>query len=167
MDNVINFEAYKPKPTFVIAPDGEPIFSKRDTEALTKHMAGASYAYNHWRDASGHGLTTRAVIEVGRNWTECKRITKDAFKDWFEYTGGWPIEGTECFINAYELSLKHNAILNLPARAILLVSCPATPEATRTKIIKRVEAGEKLSEDKVEAIIRSANGGHKIDLGFW
>jgi hypothetical protein len=49
----------------------------------------------------------------------------------------------------------------------LLVSCPATPEAARTRIIKRVEAGEKLSEDKVEVIIRKANGGREIDLGFW
>jgi hypothetical protein len=36
----------------------------------------------------------------------------------------------------------------------LLLSCPATPAVARAKIIQRVEAGEKLSEDKVEAIIR-------------
>jgi hypothetical protein len=166
--NVMDLAAYKAKAAeaIVITPDGEPLFNERDTEALDRHSKAAGYAYN-WRDASGNGLTTRAVIEVGRNWAACKRIAKGAFKDWFEYTGGWPVEGGECFINAYELSLKHNAILNLPARAILLVSCPATPAAARTKIIKRVEAGEKLSEDKVEAIISRANGGHKIDLGFW
>jgi hypothetical protein len=119
------------------------------------------------REAGGHRLTPRAVIEVGRNWAACRRIAKGAFKDWFEYTGGWPVEDGECFINSYELYLKHNTILNLSGRAILLLCCPQTPEAACTKIIKRVEAGEKLSEDKVEAIISRANGGHKIDLGFW
>jgi hypothetical protein len=150
----------------VFTPDGEPIFNKRDTEALARHAKAANYAHRHWREDGGAKLTARAVMEIGRNWAACKRIAKGAFKDWFEYIGGMPGDA-ECYINAYELCLKHSAVLNLPGRAILLLSCPVTPEAARTKIIQRVEAGEKLTEDKVEAIICKANGGRKINLGFW
>jgi hypothetical protein len=148
----------------VIASDGEPLFNEQDTEALARHNTAANHAYKHWRTDYGMKLTARAVIEVGRNWAACKRIAKDAFKDWYEYTGGSPVEMAECFINAYELSLKHNAISNLSANAILMLSCLSTPEAARTKIIKRVDACERLSKDKVEAIIRKANGGRKVAL---
>jgi hypothetical protein len=160
----VDFAAHKAR-AIVLTPDGEPIFNKQDKEALARHIKVMSYTHRYWREADG-ALTARAVMEIGRNLAACKRIAKGAFKDWYEYIGGMPGEA-ECKINAYELCLEHNAILDLPGRAILLLFCPVTPEAARTKIIQRVEAGEKLTEKRVEAIVRKANGGRKIDLGFW
>jgi hypothetical protein len=151
----------------VITRDGEPLFNEHDTRALAELAAAANHAYMHLRTDDGMTLTGRGVIEVGRNWAACKRIANGGFKDWFEYHGGWPIEGTECFINAYELSLKHNAISELSGNAILMISALSTPEAARTAIIRCVEDGEKLTEDKVEQIIRRKNGRRKVAPELW
>ena len=150
-----------------ITPNGGPLFNEDDTQALAEHSAAATHAYMNWRDNDRMALTVRAVIEVGRNWAACKRIAKGAFKDWFEYTGGWPVESGECYINAYELSLKHNAISDLSGNAILMLSSLSTPETARTAIIRRVKAGEKLTEDRVEAIIRKKNGRRKVAPELW
>jgi hypothetical protein len=52
----------------------------------------------------------------------------------------------------------------MSGNAILMLSYLSTPEAAGTEIIRRVEAGKKLSDDKVKAIIRKVNGAGRLPL---
>ena len=99
----------------------------------------------------GKRLTTD-VIEIGRHLTEVRAELQETvghghFHAWVDREFEWSDRTTLNFMRVYELSLKSETVsdLNLPMRELYLLAAPSTPEAARTEIIQRAEAGEPVS----------------------
>jgi len=63
-------------------------------------------------------------------------------------------------MRVYEWSLKSETVadLELPARALYLLTAPSTPEAARNEILERAEAGEKITGAAVTEAVAKAKG---------
>jgi hypothetical protein len=100
------------------------------------------------------------VIEIGRLLAECKeRCGHGNWLPWLEREFGWTDRTALNFMRVHEWSLKSETVsdLDLPMRSLYLLAAPSTPEAARAEVIARAEAGERLHQDEVKAIVAAYN----------
>ena len=118
-------------------------------------------------DLAGHAAMIRTfskrfaedIIEIGRHLTKAKAIVGHGhFGSWIAQEFGWSASTALNFMRVYELSLKAQRVvdLNLPMRELYLLAAPSTPEEACTEIIRRVEAGGKVSGAEVKETIARA-----------
>jgi N6-adenosine-specific RNA methylase IME4 len=97
------------------------------------------------------------VIEIGRLLSECKaRLAHGHWLPWLEREFGWTDKTAERFIAVYQLCIgKFDKLsnLDLPVSSLYLLAAPSTPEAARSEVIARAEAGERLACSGVSEII--------------
>jgi ClpX C4-type zinc finger len=105
--------------------------------------------------------TIATVIELGRHFSECKRIVGQRdFGCWLNRE--FPRMGerhVRNFIYVFELAgskSENFSELDLPVSAFYQLAAPSTPEPVRDKIIGRAEAGEKFELQQVKEEIAKA-----------
>jgi hypothetical protein len=103
---------------------------------------------------------TADVIEIGSRLAACRRILKEegAWRTWLESELRLSPQTAGRFIQIHELSREHSNLehLDLPVSALYLLAAPSTPETARTEVVKRAEAGEKISFADVRDTIEDA-----------
>jgi hypothetical protein len=96
------------------------------------------------------------VIEIGRRLVECTTLVGHGnWLPWLDREFHWSERTARNFIGAYELSLKSANIadLDLPVSTLYLLGAPSTPEAARSDVLARAEAGEAFSVAEVRRLI--------------
>jgi Protein of unknown function (DUF3102) len=101
------------------------------------------------------------IIEIGRRLADCRdnHLAHKQWLPWIEKEFGWSDQTARNFINVYEQSKSKNFLnLDLPISSLYLLAAPSTPEAARTEIIARAEAGEAIKIADVKQTIETAKG---------
>jgi Protein of unknown function (DUF3102) len=108
--------------------------------------------------------TFQNIAEIGRRLNECRAILKQdgGWQAWLKNEFEWSDQQARRFIHVYEQAPKLNKLLSrnfdFPISALYLLAAPKTPEAARTEIAERVQAGEVVSVDEVKRTIATAKG---------
>jgi Protein of unknown function (DUF3102) len=102
---------------------------------IAKHLAKARQLFRYRRDKRGFGGWVEARLSLSRQTAYNLLHVLEQFGD--------------------EESVKH--FDTFPDSILYLLAAPSTPEAARTEIIERAEAGEKFSRAKVKDTIKNAN----------
>lgn len=123
----------------------EPVIA-RSARALAEQMRGFERR------------TTETAIEIGRELIALKAaLGHGHFGAWLaaEFPAG---ERTaRNFMSAAEaFGAKSACVSDLPASTVYRLAAPATPEAFRTEIVQRLEAGEQLDRHVVDKLTREA-----------
>jgi hypothetical protein len=107
-----------------------------------------------------HRLGKRAVIEIGRRLTECKRICGHGnWLPWLAREFGWSGSTALRYMRVYEMSKSVTVTdLGVPFKSLYLLAAPSTPETARTDIIKRAQSGEVIPLPEVKRTIDAAKG---------
>jgi hypothetical protein len=109
--------------------------------------------------------TVENIVEIGRRLVECRdrHLDHGQWLPWLEREFQWSRQTADNFIHVYEARAKLPKFGNLilPVSGLYLLAAPSTPEAAKTEIIKRAEAGETLPVEEVKQIIQRAKGRKK------
>jgi len=102
------------------------------------------------------------AIEIGRRLVICRddpAMKHGMWSEWLKAQFNWERSTAENFIHIYEASAKNGKfpILGVPLSALYLLAAPKTPDEAREEVIRRVEAGEKMSLAKITEVV----SGHK------
>jgi len=105
--------------------------------------------------------TVENVVEIGRHLTEAKAEIKKlggSWGGWLEAEFKWSDQQARRFMHIFERKSELNNLLNadLPVSALYLLAAPSTPEAARTEILERAQAGEAVPVAEVKRIVASA-----------
>ena len=98
------------------------------------------------------------VIEIGNRLTECKKLcAHGAWIPWLKNEFGWTEQTALNLMRVKKLIGKSKKFLdlNLPVSALYLLAAPSTPEAAKTEVIARAEAGEVLPVAEVKGVIKA------------
>jgi hypothetical protein len=100
----------------------------------------------------------KTIVEIGK-WLERvkARVGHGKFMPWVDKNFEFSVQTAENYIGLYQLAQrsKSKALLNLnlPAEALYVLARRNVPEPARIAVVKRVEAGEKLTASSVRAIV--------------
>jgi hypothetical protein len=102
------------------------------------------------------------VVDIGRRLAECKAVLKEERRwlAWIESEFRWSRNTAENLINVHVMvrdKCQSFDSLDVPVSSLYLLAGPSTPKAAIDEVIKRSEAGDKLSGQDVKGII----AGHK------
>jgi hypothetical protein len=103
--------------------------------------------------------TIENLVAIGCRLNKCKELVGHGnWLPWLEREFGWADKTAENFINVYKLSGKFENFsnLDLPLSGLYRLAAPSTPEAARTEIVERAQAGEQISVAEVESVIDTA-----------
>jgi hypothetical protein len=104
------------------------------------------------------------VIEIGARLRACRTILKDdrGWRAWLEQELRLSPQSAGRYIQVHELAQQRSNLERsaLSVSAFYLLAAPSTPEAARTEIIARAEAGEVLPVAEIKQKIDTAKG-HK------
>jgi Protein of unknown function (DUF3102) len=99
------------------------------------------------------------VIEIGARLSECRAILKDdrGWRAWLKHELRLSPQSAGRFIQVHKLAQERSNLerVDLPVSALYLLAAPSTPEAAKTEVIARAEAGEVLSVSGVRGVIES------------
>jgi hypothetical protein len=106
------------------------------------------------------------VAEIGRRLLDVKRIVGHGnWLPWLDREFGWSEDTAERFIRVHEFveglsdsASVRNLVLNLPVSSVYLLAAPSTPEAAKTEILKRAEAGEQVTAAETKRVVAAAKG---------
>jgi hypothetical protein len=107
------------------------------------------------------------VVEIGRRFSECKRICGHGnWLPWLNREFGWEETTAQRFMRVHALAQSKSGNLpDLPVSAIYLLAAPSTPEAARTEIIERAKTGAPVSVAEVKQTIDAAKGPNPAEKG--
>jgi hypothetical protein len=98
--------------------------------------------------------TVENVVEIGRRLAECRLLLKEegTWRSWLDCELKLSPQSAGRLIQVYEQrsKLEH---LNLPVSALYLLAAPSTPEAAKTEIIARAQAGEVVPIAEVKVVV--------------
>jgi hypothetical protein len=101
--------------------------------------------------------STADLIEIGRNLIAVKaKLGHGKFLHWVESEIGIPRRSSQRYMGIADLAEAKGVMVSLltPAAAYLL-SAKSTPPDIVGDVIRRLEAGERITEDAVEGLVRS------------
>jgi hypothetical protein len=106
--------------------------------------------------------TVENIVEIGRRLVECRdrHLDHGQWLPWLEREFQWSRQTADNFIHVYEARSKLPKFgnLNLPVSGLYLLAAPSTPEAAKTEIIERAEAGESIPVAEVKRVVESHKG---------
>lgn len=99
-----------------------------------------------------------SIIDIGRELMKVKAcLDHGQFGQWLKAEFGWTDRTARNYMSAADLAnSKSETVSVLPANALYRLASPGTPEDVQNEIVARLEKGEKLSVDQVEAAISEA-----------
>jgi Protein of unknown function (DUF3102) len=100
-------------------------------------------------------LTVQAVFEIGQCLSEVKAELKHGqFLEWIEAEFTWNRKTAERFLNVYDnCKLDNVSNLEIDVSALYLIAAPKTPEPVRNGVMRKAEAGQKITrQDVLKAI---------------
>jgi antitoxin (DNA-binding transcriptional repressor) of toxin-antitoxin stability system len=101
--------------------------------------------------------TIENVVEIGRRLTECKKLVGHGnWLPWLDREFGWSHDTALNFMRVYEMAGSDSERvrnLNIPLRTLYLLAAPSTPEAAKTEILERAEAGESVSVTETKRVV--------------
>jgi hypothetical protein len=103
----------------------------------------------------------RDVIEIGRLLKDArKRLAHGEWLPWLQGEFRLSPDTAERFIHVHERFGKYRNMRNLPPPTVLYeLAKPSTPEAARTEIMRRAEAGERITTKEAMCIPRTVTVG--------
>jgi hypothetical protein len=104
------------------------------------------------------GRVNDAYLATGRDLIAVKiALGHGEFQKWVEAEFGWSVRKAEHLMSVARLvEGKSENISFLPVAAIYKLAAPSTPEATRSEILARADAGERLTVKEVSSSITMA-----------
>jgi hypothetical protein len=126
-----------------------PLVDARTATALAEHVTAIRQLGKQ---------TVENVVEIGRRLIECKKLVGHGnWLPWLEREFRWSDRTALNFMRVAELSKSETVSnLNLPVKALYLLTAPSTPTEARDEIIDRAEAGETVPVAKVKRIIKDS-----------
>jgi hypothetical protein len=105
------------------------------------------------------------VIEIGSRLTECKALAGHGnWLPWLKREFGWKETTALRLMRVHELAQSKSGNLpDLPVSCLYLLAAPSTPEAAKTEVIARAEAGEVLPVAEVKNVIKAHKEPKKRD----
>ena len=100
------------------------------------------------------------VIEIGRRLHEAKQLVgHGGWEAWLKKEFDWSQGTATNFMNLWELAEYYKSRnfqdLNIPLSALYLLAKSSTPEAVRTEVVARAEAGEPITVKAVKAATKA------------
>ncbi|HEV2604767.1 MAG TPA: DUF3102 domain-containing protein [Microvirga sp.] len=110
------------------------------------------------RIRAAHRDVTERVFLIGRELAAAKvHLQHGHFRAWLQAEFGWSERTAQRYMQAVEVfGDKTDTVSVLEATAIYALSAKSTPDAVRTEIVARVEAGEKPSLREVQTKVADA-----------
>jgi Protein of unknown function (DUF3102) len=124
-----------------------PIDRSTDTAALAAHVAAIRKLGKR---------VVADVVAIGGHLKECQRIVGHGnWLRWLHTEFDWDERTARNLIYVHDMVGRSEKFsdLDLPVSSLYLLAAPSTPEAARTEVIERIEAGEQLKHDDVKAVI--------------
>jgi hypothetical protein len=103
--------------------------------------------------------TQHNIIEIGRHLTEARdEVGHGDWQFWLAREFNWSDRTALNFMRVYELSRKSEKFsdLSIPVSALYLLARPSTPDEVHEQVIKRAEAGERITVAAVKEVIERA-----------
>lgn len=103
------------------------------------------------------GLMNRTVFEVGAALTRVKdRLPRGQFGKWLLAEFGLTERTAQNYMNAAALVAKCETVSVLQPRTVYLLASPSTPEAVKREVIERFDAGERIPDRTIKAMVGQA-----------
>jgi hypothetical protein len=99
----------------------------------------------------------KTIIQIGKDLVAAKRyLSHGQFLIWVEREVGIPARTAQAYMQAAQwASDKHATVALLPPSLLYLLSSPSTPKEFAEDILKRAEAGERMTLTTVRAELRT------------
>jgi Protein of unknown function (DUF3102) len=102
--------------------------------------------------------TAQDIIKIGKLLTAAKkRVKHGGWLNWLEKEFGWSVSSAEAFIRVYRFSqtptfAKIQNMTKASPSLLAELAKQSTPEAVRTEIIQRINAGERVNVADVRSV---------------
>jgi Protein of unknown function (DUF3102) len=107
-----------------------------------------------------HRRALVSIIEIGRLLRECKKLlVHGEWLPWLQREFSWSERTARNYIAIHECFAAKSANvadLSLDLTTLYLLAAPSTPPEVRDEVIERARAGEMLSRQQVQRIVRQA-----------
>lgn len=113
-----------------------------------------------------HRSQIEAIIATGKDLHTVKEMLPHGdFMTWLQNEFGWSQKTANNYMNAADqFADKVQTIQKLAPTAVYALAAPSTPERTRAKIVKRLDAGEEVETAEVKKIVKKARQAYEKPL---